>query len=145
MQFKLSEVLTLNAALEGLDGHQDTIKTQDGEQVIRRPYLYASSKTTWNIAKNRRVLKEHVQTYTEARDALIKEISGGIEIPADDKTKVADFTARHEELLAQKVEVTGLLKLKLSDLFNERKQGEQTVMNPIPASVLNALFELIEE
>lgn len=147
----LSTLLSQSAGLDILDGYQDIIELNGVKQVVKRPYIFKSAKTSWNIAKIRRVFKAHIQDYTEARDALIKEISdGGVEIKEDDAEKIARFAERHNALLREEVVVEGLLKLKLDDLLNEREEKDKDgvvkkVSNPIPASVLEAIMDLIEE
>ncbi len=147
----LSDLLRLSVGLDSLDGYQDVVTVNDTEQVVKRPYVFGSSKTSWNIAKNKRVVKGHVQDYNDTRDALIKELSdGGVEIPEDNKEKIVKFNERHTELLKQEVSIDGILKLKLNDLVNEReekgKEGAvKKLSNPIPASVLEVLMDIIEE
>lgn len=146
---RLSTLLSIHAALGALDGYDDVVKVADTQRIVRRPYVYASPKTSWLIAKMKRALKDHVEDYNEARDALIRSLSGGIEIATDDREMVSRFTVKVDELRAQEVEVT-MGRLKLSELLNVREERGpdgtvHVVSNPIPASVLEVLIDVIEE
>jgi hypothetical protein len=146
MKLKLQEIININAALSALNGYQDTVVVKGENQTVLKPYLFASTKTSWNIAKNRRLIKSAIEDYTEVRNGLIREISGGVEIKEDNLEQMAQFTSKEAALLKEEVEVEGLLKLNLSELLNEKidEHGVKT-FNPIPADVFNLLFELIED
>lgn len=139
MKLKLSDILIINAGLRGLDGYSKVVKIRDQEQVINEPYVFATGKTIWNIAKNRKITEANEKTFEAARIALVKSISGSDEgIPETDTVKMADFKKKIDEILGEQVVVEGLLKLKLSELLNSNK-------NPIPPSVLLQLELIIED
>lgn len=133
--YTLEEVVGLSAALAQLDGVQK--ETKEGQFVLV-PFKFDDS-TRWNIAKNKRLIKPEVESYGEARDAIIKELSPEKHNLAEATAQGREqFTARNKDLLKKLLEMPGLLKLKKSALLKDDS-------NAIAGSVLELLMPLIDE
>ena len=133
--YTLEEITGISAALGQLDGVYK--ETKDGQYALV-PFKFDDS-TRWNIAKNRRLLKAEIELYSEARDAIIKELSPiNHDLTKETAKERESFAARNKELLKNSVELPGLLKLKKSSLLKD--DG-----NPIAGSVLELLIPIVDE
>ena len=143
MKLKINKILELHAALSALDGSDEIVEV-DGKNVkIKKPYVF-SGKVRWNLAKNIRVLKTHVDSFNTVRDDIIKEISGGSgEITETDKEKLKAFSSKIGDVTSQEEEVEGLLTFTPKDLGLEEDKPEAA--NKIPLAVLSALDILVKE
>lgn len=143
MKLKISKICQLYAAFSALDGIEEVVEVNGKNSVIKKPYSF-SGKVRWNLAKNMRILKVHVDAFGKVRDDLIKEISGGEdEIKDTDKTKIKAFTAQLAQVNDSEEEVEGLLVLSPKDLGLDDDDAKTS--NRIPLAVLDALSDLIKE
>jgi hypothetical protein len=144
--FTVSEINTLVAALTALDGRQETVKDEkSGESKTKLvPYNFGvggvgGGKLRYSIAKNLRILNDHKDDFTKARDNAILAISGGTgTIDDKDSEKIGLLNRELQDILQKEVPVQGLLKLPLADLNLDQ--------NPeLPASIVSLLLPLIAE
>ncbi len=135
---KLKDIQIVYTAICALD-RQDTIvqDSKGNKSVVSTAYLF-SGKTAWNLAKNRSVLKQHVELIQETKNKIIKQITGGKEeIELANQDYVQKFLAEINPVLEQEQEVHGLLKIKVEDL--------RLSENAISPSILEALMPIISE
>lgn len=133
---KLSEIRNLFTALSMLDGEQKVVKNKGQEEVILEPYKF-SGKTSWNLVKNKNILKRYTDDYTEVNDKLIRRISGAESINKEDPAQVKEYTDETKKLLETEEDVKGILKIKLSELNLDT--------NHIPISILELLSTIVED
>jgi len=136
MELTLDQVITLFNRFKGLNGYEQVIENNGTKSAIFTPYQFDGS-TCWNIAKNLNVLRKHVTDYEDAKKMLATSLSIVEQVDKNDPAKLAEFTAEVYKLLATKVEVKGVLKLKISGLFLDK--------NPIQPGTLADLADYIEE
>ena len=136
MELTLDQIITLFNRFKGLNGYEQVIENNGTKSAIFTPYQFDSS-TCWNIAKNLNVLRKHVTDYEDAKKMLATSLSIVEQVDKNDPAKLAEFTTEVYKLLATKVEVKGVLKLKISGLFLDK--------NPIQPGTLADLAEHIEE
>lgn len=135
--------ITVKTALEMLNAIGQLDSYQNGAD---KPTLYRyGGDTRLQIAITRRKLRQISEDFTDARNALLLEVSDGVgELPAlpleqgEERRKAlrqhVSFNERERELLLAEVELDvkalSIEALKLED-------------NPIPATVLDLLGDLI--
>lgn len=130
MLLTLQEIEEIAGALRELDGQ----KQPDG---TKKPYTLSAS-TRWNVAKNMRILKPHLESLTQTRDGLVAEISGGRQIIRQEETELMiAYGTRIKPIMAAQEEIAALNRLKLSDLNSDA--------NGVPSTILAALTPLIDE
>lgn len=129
---KTGELLALAAALASLDHYTKIIV----DQPVRIPYDL-TDETRKIIRRNKRALKPFVEDDQDAKLALIREISGGKDsIPDSDHEKLGAINARMHQA-HKDPETVELYALDEAQLLKGDK-------NPIPASVLEALWPITE-
>lgn len=133
---KLSEIRNLFTALSMLDGEQKVVKNKGQEEVILEPYKFAG-KTSWNLVKNKNILKRYNDDYTEVNDQLIRRISGAESINKEDPVQVKEYTDETKKLLETEEDVKGILRIKLSELNLDT--------NHIPISILELLSTIVDD
>lgn len=90
----------------------------------------------WNIAKNKRILKNEIDLYDEARIAIIKELSPeNSDVSKESSALQAQFMQRDRALQKKPAELPGFL------LFT---QAQATGMTQDP-NVIEALLPAIQE
>lgn len=133
IKLPLTTILNIHGALSQLDGYERVIDDGGKPRIIKEPYRFGEA--VFALAKLRRVVREHVQDYTEARDNLIREISGGVQIDEENVDQLNRFTESTGKLLKREVDIE-LVKLTRAEL--------NLTKNPIPPSVIDALLDVIE-
>ena len=136
MELTIEQIIGLFNRFKGLNGYEQVIENNGVKTAIFSPYQFDGS-TCWNIAKNLNVLRKHVTDYEDAKKLLATSFSIVEDIQKNDPVKLAEFTVEVYKLLATKVEVKGVLKLKISGLFLDK--------NPIQPGTLADLADYIEE
>jgi hypothetical protein len=136
-----------------LDGHQEIVTDKNGQKVaVPKNYIFPV-RTIVDIAKNIKILREHVAATNEARDDLLKRLSNGTnEIDGEkDPTTLKEFSKGVGELEELTVEVKGLLMLKMADILNadldemeDPKRDKKRVPNPVPPTVLASLSPVLD-
>ena len=147
MKLNIDEAKTIFANLRALNGREVavdakvTVTKPDGSQVeeqkiITVPYKM-TGKARWNIAKNLRVLKDHIDTFDDAVNELIKSVSKGLgEIDKDDAEGQKSFAEQLRPMVEEEREIVGLLKIPVADLKLDD--------NDYPPGMLTPLMPLIE-
>jgi hypothetical protein len=127
------------AALQNVDTYPHLLKGEDGkEKVVNLPYKL-SGKARWNFTKATNRLRAHDADFTKNRDDIIKEVSGGTGIiQQTDTVKMQELTRKVEELLAQEVDTSGILRVSVKDL----NLGPES---PIPVAVLSLLTPILDD
>ena len=136
MELTIEQIIGLFNRFKGLNGYEQVIENNGVKTAIFSPYQFDGS-TCWNIAKNLNVLRKHVTDYEDAKKLLATSFSIVEDIQKNDPVKLAEFTTEVYKLLAKKVEVKGILKLKIAGMFLDK--------NPIQPGTLADLAEYIEE
>lgn len=124
----------LQQALIGLDeGYNAVVDAGDGRKASARVPFVFGGIVRLDIARNLGVLRRALQDYTAARDALIREISGGRNrIDAKQSPEQAQrFMDEHKKLADTEVPVD--LKPFTAEALNLED-------NPVPARVLDLLL-----
>ena len=134
--------ITINAAISTfnrfkmLNGYDSPIEVNGETKVITVPYKFDSS-TCWNISKNLNILKKVVLDYEDANKMLVTSMGVSEDTPKTDPEKYKLFVEELNMLLEKKIEVKGLLKLKLAGLNLDK--------NPIQPGIIADLADHIEE
>lgn len=113
----VKDALKLQEGLRALDG------VADREGKVERFELDAD--LCWNVAKDRRIVDGAVETYEKARKALgtTHGVVDRMKLTDANAASVAAFIEGDDKLLAKPVELTGVLKLKRTEL---QKAGVRT-------------------
>src|SRR4249920_1731908 len=121
MKLKINQIKTLQDAISNLDGYQKAIKIEGSDKLVWTPY-YLSGKTRYAIAKNLRILTTKLDDFNKARDAMIREISGGKNVIEKSETdKIEKFVVRIDELADTEDDVDGLISFSLKELGLEEE------------------------
>jgi len=137
MKLKITKVQELQNALGQLDGIDKAVRVDEKDRIIRQPFQL-SGRARWNIAKNVRILSDRIEAFSQVRNDLIKQISGGKNIIEKNETeKMEAFQKEITSVLETEEEVDGLLTISREDLNLDQ--------NPIPTWVIVALAPLITE
>lgn len=125
-------------ALQNVDVYTQIIKDEnEKDKTVSLPYKF-SGKARWNMTKALNKLKAVNEDFVKARDNLIKEASNGAGIiEPSNQAAVREVTTKLEEILQEEVELSGVLKIKISDLNLDE--------NPIPVAVLSLLTPILED
>jgi hypothetical protein len=129
---KIRDALMLAQALQALDGNMKIVKDGGQDKAIRVPYEF-SGNVRFAIAKNINAIAPVNRTFSDARNALVRQFSGGKEeVPA---AAMPGFDAAVAELLDrdEEIETSPLSQLDLN-----------LDKNPIPPSVVAGLMPLLE-
>jgi hypothetical protein len=134
--------ITINAAVTAfnrfklLNGYDKVVEIEGQKKTIFIPFQFNSS-TCWNIAKNINVFRKITADYEDAQKLLV--VSMGVEdnTYTTDPEKYKKFVAELNNLLLKKVEVSGVLKIKLSGLNLDK--------NPIQPGLLADLADYIDD
>lgn len=104
------EILKIHEGIAALDG----IANSEGK--VDRFDLDVD--LVWNVAKNRRIIEGAVETYQKARRSLLQKhkVIDRMKITPENAANIATFQEEEEKLLEKSNELTGILKLKRSDL-----------------------------
>jgi hypothetical protein len=142
MKIKVLKICQLYDALNALDGLEQVVEVDGKNKIIKKPYNL-SGKVKWNLAKNLRLLKPHVEVFQKVRDDIIREITGGKN--SVDEKDTAQWLAvinKVSEVSVQEEDVKGLLILTPKDLGLD---DDADTSNQIPLKVLEALDFLIKD
>jgi len=125
-------ILKIHTGLRNLDG----VASEAGK-ITRFDF---DENVTWNIAKNIVLVERALEAYERARKSLLAKhaIVEGVQhqITEENAGKYATFMEEIEKLKDKQVEITGVLKLKKTEL----KEGGLNV-----PSIFADLMEIIKE
>ena len=129
----INQIANLANALDSLSGY--VIGLTNGKPVTV-PYKF-TGKTRWNIAKNVGVLKKILETFDEARKALVAQVTNGKGFASDspDQEGYAEFQALIKPLTTEDHEVEGLLNICADDILKDE--------NPVPSGIIEILMPLL--
>ncbi len=134
---KVEDAQKLYTALNLLDGEQKSVTVKGQQDVILVPYQFAG-KVSWNMVKNKNILKRIIEDFQETNNKLVREISGGKEsIDQENPEQVKKLRDELDKILKIDEDVKGLLKIKYSEL--------NLNVNRIPVSVLELLSPIVED
>lgn len=147
------KIRDLLAAHNQLDGYNEIVEQNGQKSAVRKPYTFPV-KTTWNITKNIKVLREHVEEANKARDELLKKLSNGSnEIDGEKNPELLrEFQKGVAEIEEIEVELHGILELKAADILNgdlsetedKDKKADKRIPNPIPGTALASLAPVLD-
>lgn len=145
MKLDTANALLLLAAINTLDGSQKVVAGPNGRpSVVVEPYDL-SDKVKWNLAKNRRKLRELEEMVDEERRRLITELkafTGMLDRDADAKENDARTAAKEAELDAR---LQAFLKQENEiDLLKIPAVGLKLKANRIMPSTIERLMDLID-
>lgn len=145
MKLTTAAALQLLAAINTLDGSQRVVQGPNGRPaVIVEPYDL-SDKVKWNLAKNRRKLRELEEMVDEERRRLITELkafSGLLDRDADAKENEARTAAKEAELDAR---LAAFLKQENDvELLKIPAVGLKLKANRIMPSTIAQIMDLID-
>ena len=134
MKLKLKSIQGLLVALSELDGVR--------KNNVLEPYSF-SAKTTWNKAKNIKILRHEHELLNEHRLELVVKYSGDKtkDVPAE---KASEFMLEYQDLLEIEQDISGLLLFKREN-FNIFDEKENPKGNKIASTTLATLDVLIED
>lgn len=128
------EALKLSGALTALDGHDDVVKDGQRQSVVKLPYKFGPGLRVV-ISKDLARLAPVVAVYQDAIKAIRAEVSRGKKIE-DDSPELIELNQRNDELLKVEEDMEPLIRIKSSELVGD---------NPIPGTVLAALWSIIDD
>jgi hypothetical protein len=105
----VGKALTIFNSFKALNGCERIVEVDGKQKSVFIPYQF-DSKTCWNIAKNLNILRKHVADYEEARQLL----SSGVD--QKDPVALAKYESEVTKVLAEEVEVVGVLPLTVNGL-----------------------------
>ncbi len=137
-----------------LDGYHEIATDKSGQKVaIPKSYIFPV-RTTVDITKNIKLLREPVNAVGELRDEILKRISNGAnEIDGEkEPTKLKEFVKEEADLWDGEVEVKGLNILKMESLIgaslgedeDSTKRDSKKTRNHIPQTVLASLSPVLD-
>jgi hypothetical protein len=134
-KLKVSEVIECYSALAALDACKRTIgEGKDSKEVS----ILLDDKVSWNLAKDRRLLKAEVEVYEELRVKILNELSPLLQdISKEDVATRSNWNVRIQVIMKNEVEIPGLLLITEDDLTHK---GD----NPIPITIREALLPLLK-
>jgi hypothetical protein len=142
MKLTILKVCQLYDALSALDGLEQVFVIGGENRLVKKPYDF-SGKVKWNLAKNVRILRPHVEAFQKVRDDIVKEVTGGKNTITDkDGGQWDAVLAKVQEVQSQEEDVTGLLAFTTKDLGLD---SDDLTSNQIPLKVLEALDFLITD
>lgn len=133
--------MSINAAVTAfnrfklLNGYDKVVEIDGVSKTIFIPFQFNSS-TCWNIAKNINVHRKVTVDYEDAQKLLVTSMGIDDNTYINDPEKYKKFVAELNTLLSKKVEVSGVLKIKLSGLNLDK--------NPIQPGLLADLADYID-
>jgi hypothetical protein len=137
MKLKITKIKEMHDALVKLDGYDVVVRVEDKDRIVSQSYQL-SGKARWNIAKNISILGDRIERFSQVRNDLIKQISGGSGvIEASDSEKMGAFQKEIIAVLETEEDVDGILLIQ--------KEGLNLDKNSIPATLLVAIESLIQE
>jgi hypothetical protein len=147
MKLKTVEIIALFQALSELKGKPTVVPQANGQvAVVHEPYDLGP-KFTWNAAKNRAILRRHVEAHDEqVMDFSLKlraskrKMAAAKDSPKEQQEQlqreIDDANTELRKLAQDTFDVEGLLKLPASGL-NLKTSG-------IPPTLIEELMPLIE-
>lgn len=136
LELDINRMSAIAGALAALDGREVVVGEGPAARSVQVAYKLGSLRHP--IAKNLRALRMHLDTFNEARTALIKELSGGSGTidGAKEPDKMAKFNEQVTAMVANKATV------ELETLPVERLKLD---INEIPPAVLEALGDILDD
>lgn len=132
MKLTVREAMNALAGLGALDGTQRVVKEGAAERVVVEPNKL-DGPFRFTLARNIHKLRAVSEAHDTARNALIKELSGGGEKVPDER--LVEFGDRYKAIL-EMTEDVALTKITEADLKLD--------VNPIAATTLSLLVPLID-
>lgn len=131
METTLRQAINLFGSLRQLNGHETAVEIDGKNKLLNQPYSF-DAKCIWAIAKNLNVLKRQVEVFEAARTSLQEGVGD-----LNNKDNAEIFQKGIEQMLAEKVILEGITKIKLGGLNLDK--------NAIQPGIVAELSELIEE
>jgi hypothetical protein len=140
MQIKLTnqQIITLEQAINALDGKQETTVVDGRPQTTTKPYKIAYN-ARWTLARNASQLSMAVTAFHRVKSALITQHTGGEGAISPANGNFNAFAGDYEQLAAEVVELD-LHPIAIADL---KMEDNERAGNEYPIAVLNALQPLI--
>ena len=135
MEISINAAVTAFNRFKLLNGYDKVVEIDGASKTIFIPFQFNSS-TCWNIAKNINVLRKVTADYEDAQKLLVASMGVDDNTYTTDPEKYKKFVAELNTLLSKKVEVNGVLKIKLSGLNLDK--------NPIQPGLLADLAVYID-
>jgi hypothetical protein len=132
IKLDIAKMHAMNSALQALDGFDCVIRDGANDRIVRR--FYALGKARLDIARNLNVLKHELQSFDDARAALIREASAGKDSITEQDEGWPRFKAEYEKMARAEQEIE-LCELKADDLRLDQ--------NDLPILALAALQDII--
>jgi hypothetical protein len=115
MELAVQDIINTFNRFKMLNGYEKVIDVDGKPKAVFTPYQFNES-TAWNIAKNINVLRKLVTEYEEDNKLMVETMKVDEKTINTDPEKYKTFTEELTKVLEKKVEVSGLLKIKLSGL-----------------------------
>jgi len=135
MEISINAAVTAFNRFKLLNGYDKVVEIDGASKTIFIPFQFNSS-TCWNIAKNINVLRKVTADYEDAQKLLVASMGIDDNTYTTDPEKYKKFVSELNTLLSKKVEVNGVLKIKLSGLNLDK--------NPIQPGLLADLADYID-
>jgi len=135
MEISINAAVTAFNRFKLLNGYDKVVEIDGASKTIFIPFQFNSS-TCWNIAKNINVLRKVTSDYEDAQKLLVASMGVDDNTYTTDPEKYKKFVSELNTLLSKKIEVNGILKIKLSGLNLDK--------NPIQPGLLADLADYID-
>ena len=135
MEISINAAVTAFNRFKLLNGYDKVVEIDGASKTIFIPFQFNSS-TCWNIAKNINVLRKVTSDYEDAQKLLVASMGIDDNTYTTDPEKYKKFVSELNTLLSKKIEVNGILKIKLSGLNLDK--------NPIQPGLLADLADYID-
>ena len=136
MEISINAAVTAFNRFKLLNGYDKVVEIDGASKTIFIPFQFNSS-TCWNIAKNINVLRKVTSDYEDAQKLLVASMGIDDNTYTTDPEKYKKFVSELNTLLSKKIEVNGILKIKLSGLNLDK--------NPIQPGLLADLADYIDD
>jgi hypothetical protein len=135
LELDMNRMNRLATALRALDGREAIAGKGDAARVVMLPFKLGPLRHV--IAKNLGVLRPHLEAFNEARNGVLREVSGGLRAIDGEKEpeKFARFSEQVDKMATEKASVE-LETIPLPQLHLD--------VNEIPPDAIEALSELLE-
>jgi hypothetical protein len=141
LKISVRELLKLHTALNALDG----IRPSADNTVI----FEFEPQVKWNLTKNAVIVERHKEEHDKAVRKLMQDrkLVSGDKVNDQNRAAILEMQALDEVAKDSPVELPGILRVKLTSLFNKRKDKDckADVVNLIPPSVLKGMSSIIDD
>lgn len=137
LELDINRMAAMRNALRALDGREAIVGEGAAARVVVVPYKLGALRHT--IAKNLGVLRPHLDAFEEARNGVLREVSG--RAPFIDSKAEPDKFKFFNDKVDEMIKEAGKIAVQLETFAPAALKLD---VNEIPPDVIDALADLIE-